>query len=252
MNTFQSSGELKASAREHMFGHYGTAIGAYLIVMFCITFPTLAAAMLTNPGTAAGTVIYYIISFGISVLTGVFVSGNCYLYLKISCGYPVTVSDVFYGFKLCPDKALKIQVWITAVSYIANIPLMIISYQMNHAAQNNILGTAAGLMLPYSLAMIFSYAVSIMLSLIYQQAFYLLHDFPQYSARELLSMSRRLMKGHKGRLFYIYVSFIPLVLLSVLSCGIALLWIAPYVSATQTEFFLDVIKHSDPHKIYAE
>ena len=106
-------------------------------------------------------------------------------------------------------------------------------------------------MLPYSLAMILSYAVSIILSLIYQQAFYLLHDFPQYSARELLTMSRLLMKGHKGRLFYIYVSFLPLVLVSLLSCGIAMLWVAPYMAATQAEFFLDVIKNSDPGKMYS-
>jgi uncharacterized membrane protein len=93
--------------------------------------------------------------------------------------------------------------------------------------------------------------VQILLSLTYQQAFYLLHDFPQYSAGELLRMSRRLMVGHKGRLFYIYVSFIPLILLSLLSFGIALLWVFPYISTTKTEFFLNVIKNSAPEKMYA-
>lgn len=176
---------------------------------------------------------------------GLLVSGNCFLYLKISCGRPVTVGDIFYGFRLCPDKALMIQLWITLISYIANLPMIIIGYQMTSSV------SSLTLMLPYSLAMILSYAVSIILSLIYQQAFYLLHDFPQYSARELLTMSRRLMKGHKGRLFYIYVSFLPLVLVSLLSCGIAMLWVAPYMAATQAEFFLDVIKNSDPGKMYS-
>lgn len=244
MNIFKSSAELKASAKEHMFGHYGTAIGAYFIIMCIIGFPTLMSAMLIDVTTIIGTIIYYVLAFFISVFTGLFTSGHCYLYLKISCGRPVTVGDLFYGFKLCPDKALTIQLWITAISYIANLPVIIIGYQMN-LAHNTV-----KLMLPYSLAVILSYAVSIVLSLIYQQAFYLLHDFPQYSAKELLTMSRKLMAGHKGRLFYIYVSFVPLVLLSLLSCGIAFLWVAPYMAATQTEFFLDVIKNSDPHKMY--
>lgn len=244
MNTFKSSAELKASAKEHMFGHYGTAIGAYFIMMCFIGFLTLMASILLDVSTVIGTVIYYLLAFLISVFAGLFVSGQCYLYLKIICGYPVTAGDIFYGFKLCPDKALIMELWITGITYIANLPMIIIGYQM-HSVHN-----MTKLMLPYSLSMIFSYTVSIMLSLIYQQAFYLLHDFPQYSAKELLTMSRKLMVGHKGRLFYIYVSFIPLILLSLLSCGIALLWIAPYVAATQTEFFLDVVKNSDPNKMY--
>lgn len=244
MNTFKSSAELKASAKEHMLGHYGTAIGAYLI-MTCITGSlTLMSAMLIDITTIIGTVIYYLLAFIISVFSGLFVSGQCYLYLKIICGYRVTAGDIFYGFKLCPDKALRMELWITGIAYIANLPMIVIGYQMN-SLQNT-----TRLMLPYSLAMIFSYAVSIMLSLIYQQAFYLLHDFPQYSAKELLTMSRKLMAGHKGRLFYIYVSFVPLILLGVLSCGIALLWVIPYIAATQTEFFLDVVKNSDPNKMY--
>jgi uncharacterized membrane protein len=122
--------------------------------------------------------------------------------------------------------------------------MSIIGYQMNSEQSSN------ALMLPYSLAVILFYAVSILLSLIYQQAFYLLHDFPQYSAGELLHMSRKLMAGHKGRLFYIYVSFIPLILLSLLSCGIGLLWVSAYMTATRTEFFLNIIRNSAPEKMY--
>jgi uncharacterized membrane protein len=245
MNQFQSSADLKASAREHLFGHYGTAIGANLAIVCILAFLMLAPLFLADTGTITGTVIYYLLSLMISVFGGLFVSGQCYFYLKISCDYPVTVSDIFYGFKLCPGKALTMQLYITVLCYIAQLPMTIIGYLMN-AGDNS-----SALMLPYSLAIILCYAVQILLSLTYQQAFYLLHDFPQYSAGELLRMSRRLMVGHKGRLFYIYVSFIPLILLSLLSFGIALLWVSPYISATKTEFFLNVIKNSAPEKMYA-
>ena len=53
------------------------------------------------------------------------------------------------------------------------------------------------------------------------------------------------MVGHKGRLFYIYVSFLPLLLVAMLSCGIGLLWLIPYMNATQTEFFLDLIQNKN-------
>ena len=52
------------------------------------------------------------------------------------------------------------------------------------------------------------------------------------------------MVHHKGRFFYLCVSFIPLLLLSFLSSGLALLWVLPYMAATEAEFFLDLIRNN--------
>ena len=96
----------------------------------------------------------------------------------------------------------------------------------------------------YGLCMILSGIVALILDLLYAPAFFLMHDFPQYSARELLAMSRKLMAGNKGRLFYLYLSYLPLLLLGILSCGIALLWVFPYLNAALAEFYMDIITHS--------
>ena len=192
--------------------------------------------------TIPGTVIYYAIMFLVSVLTGLFSSGSAYLYLKLICGRPVSVGDLFYGFQLCPDKAIIIQAWITLITYLSSLPQII----LNCLILANITNTDKILryMLPYALSMILSGVVSVMLSLFYAQTYFLLHDFPQYTAKELLQKSRRLMVHHKGRLFYLYVSFLPLMLLGLLSCGLAMLWIIPYMAATEAEFFLDLIQHN--------
>lgn len=258
MNQFKSSAELKASAREHLLGHYGTAIGAYVLLAALLGTVSIAVSLLVNLDTVIGTVIYYAIMFLVSVLTGLFTSGTCYLYLKIICGRPVSVGDLFYGFQLCPDKAIVIQAWITLITYLASLPQIILSCKMNSYVTidqtNQLLSPVAAtsvqtdkilaLMLPYSLSLILSGVVSVMLALFYAQAFYLLHDFPQYTAKELLQKSRRLMVHHKGRLFYLYVSFIPLMLLGFFSFGLALLWVFPYMSATEAAFFLDLIQNN--------
>ncbi|MDE5938046.1 MAG: DUF975 family protein [Lachnospiraceae bacterium] len=241
MNQFKSSAELKASAREHLLGHYGTAIGAFLILGALMGTVTIAVSLLVDLSTIPGTIIYYAIMFLVSILTGLFSSGSAYLYLKLICGRPVSVGDLFYGFQLCPDKAITIQAWITLITYIASLPQIILNYML---LANDHLDKIMKLMLPYALALIFSGAVSVMLSLFYAQTFFLLHDFPQYTAKELLQKSRRLMVHHKGRLFYLYVSFLPLLLLGLLSWGLALLWVIPYMAATEAEFFLDLIKHN--------
>lgn len=242
MNQFKSSSELKASAREHLLGHYGTVIGAFLLMGLILGTATIAVSLVVDLSTIPGTIIYYAIMFLISVLTGLFTSGNAYLYLKVICGRPVSVGDLFYGFQLCPDKAITIQAWITLITYIANLPQIILNYIMmtNFHRMDQVMN----LMLPYALSLILSGVVSVMLGLLYEQAFFLLHDFPQYTAKELLQKSRRLMVHHKGRLFYLYVSFLPLMLLGLLSCGLALLWVIPYMAATEAEFFLDLIQHN--------
>lgn len=61
-------------------------------------------------------------------------------------------------------------------------------------------------------------------------------DHPQMKARESLKISRQIMKGNKGRLFYIYLSFIGLQILCLLSLGIGSLWVYPYQSQTLVIF----------------
>ena len=243
MNQFKSSAELKASAREHLLGHYGTAIGAYVIVACLMGVVTVAVSLIVDIRTVIGTIIYYAIMFLVSVLMGLFTSGSCYLYLKIICGRPVSVGDLFYGFQLCPDKAIVIQAWITLITYVVNLPEIILTYKFTRYAASYQTDKMLSLMLPYALSLILSGVVSVMLDLFYAQTFYLLHDFPQYSAVELLKKSRRLMVHHKGRLFYLYVSFLPQILLGILYLGLALLWILPYMAATEAEFFLDLIRN---------
>lgn len=242
MNSFKSSSELKASAREHLLGHYGTVIGAELILLVFSGAASMCANLLVDITTVIGSIIYYAILFFISILMGLFTSGTCYLYLKLICGRPIGISDLFYGFQFAPDKAIAVQAWLTLLTYVASLPQFILTCKISLAGPN--MEKITALLLPYSLSLIFSGAVSVALSLYYAQTFYLLHDFPQYTAQELLQKSRRLMVHHKGRLFYLYVSFIPLMLLGLFSFGLALLWVVPYMNATQTEFFLDLIRHN--------
>lgn len=242
MNRFKSSAELKASAREHLLGHYGTIIATELIMLALTGSVSLAVSLLVDITTVIGSIIYYAILFFVSILMGLFTSGNCYLYLKLICGRPISVGDLFYGFQLAPDKAITMQAWISLLTYAASLPQIILTYKLSAAGTH--MEKIMPLLLPYSLSLIFSGVVSVVLGLLYAQAFYLLHDFPQYTAKELLKKSRRLMVHHKGRLFYLYVSFLPLMLLGLFSFGLALLWVIPYIAATQAEFFLNLIRNN--------
>ncbi len=236
MNKFKSSAELKALAKEHMFGKYGVAIGATLVIAMITGFISVFSTIFIDTTTIIGVILNFLISFVISVFSGLFTSGEIYFFLKIACGKQVTFRDIFYGFQLFPNKAVSIQLYLVVWTYAAMLPFTILSYLVMQNPSN------AVIMLLYSLSMILYLVVALVISIVYAQVFFLLHDFPDYSAKELLTMSRKIMKGSMGRYFYLMVSFIPLILLGLLSCGIALIWIIPYMNTTHAEFFLDLIR----------
>lgn len=57
---------------------------------------------------------------------------------------------------------------------------------------------------------------------------------------DTITASRHLMIGHKGRLFWLDLTFIGWYLLTALTAGIAYLWVAPYISATKAAFYEDL------------
>ena len=123
MNLHQSSAALKAAAREHMFGRYGSAVGACLLVTFLTGFATVSITSVAgNTNTILGILIHYALLFAVSVFTGLLSSGMAYFYLKIVTGHIAVVNDVFYGFRMYSDKALTIQAWITLCTFIGSLP----------------------------------------------------------------------------------------------------------------------------------
>lgn len=66
---------------------------------------------------------------------------------------------------------------------------------------------------------------------------YILLDKPELSATEAINESRSMMDGHKMELFLLDLSFIGWILLSMLTCGILVLYVTPYMQAAHAEFY---------------
>lgn len=69
---------------------------------------------------------------------------------------------------------------------------------------------------------------------------YILKDNPEVSAKEASSLSDEMMKGHKFDLFYLHLSFIGWIFLSIITCGIGFLWLMPYMLTAMAGFYEDV------------
>lgn len=71
----------------------------------------------------------------------------------------------------------------------------------------------------------------------YRIAFYLMIDNPEIGVSEALKQSKEMMYGYKSKLFCLDLSFIGWGLLCILSFGIGILWLSPYMLTSQTIFY---------------
>ena len=75
------------------------------------------------------------------------------------------------------------------------------------------------------------------LQLTYGLSYFILLDYPQGKPRQVLKASRKMMKGNRGVLFYLYLSFIPLFLLGILSLFIGDVYVLSYFYSTEAAFY---------------
>ncbi|MFC7441952.1 DUF975 family protein [Laceyella putida] len=80
----------------------------------------------------------------------------------------------------------------------------------------------------------------------YSMTYYLINDDPNLSIHQAITKSRQMMDGHKWKYFVLQLSFIGWALLGILTLGIGFLWIAPYMSATSAQFYLNLRNQAEP------
>ena len=240
------SKELKAMARIQLAGKFGTYIGAYaLYFMISGVLSSLLGFFLVGTTTNATMnglpfhsipqmILYFIVSLIISLILSVFALGFNKMFLDGSRGYPVRFDDLFYGFRHHPDRVILLQFLIMLISLVCVAPgyiLILCTVLMELSFPVMI----AGIIL-----LIIGCIAVIYFSLSFSLCMFLLADYDDLSAMQALKESRKLMTGNKWRYFVLQLSFMGLLLLGVLSCYLGLLWILPYMTMTQTNFYRNI------------
>ena len=99
---------LKGKARASLLGHYMPLSSAFLslaILQYIITAPS--GLIQVHP--PFGTILYYAVTFAISIFFGIFQVGITGLFLSNACHQPVYSGGIFSGFWHEPLKAIQIQ-----------------------------------------------------------------------------------------------------------------------------------------------
>lgn len=225
---------LKANARQALIGHYLTLCGAFVTLFFLQYIITIPESLM-QAKPPVGIIFYYLFLFLLKLFFTIFSVGLAGLFLGNACGQPIAQSGLFSGFWHGPAKIMQMSLLPSAIEFIPDCLLSISLIRYLETREQ----LWMNLMLAASF---FSVVLYLLTAVLYSQIYFITLDFPEMSPLECLRYSRHLLKGHRLEFIYLNLSFIPLILLGVLSCGIGLLYVNPYINQTYAFYYLDLVR----------
>ncbi len=253
--------DLKMYARRALKGNWVTVTGAILIIMGIIFL--FAAAMQAilfftlgrdfyamhgahfgagrifwkgtqplRPGMVIAALVLGILCFVYIIILFLAGAGYGRILLDIAAGRKARIRSLFWGFTHKPWKFILISLLFALLTGAAMIPICVLTAAAALTGESRF---AAFFLIFYCaiLLVVFAYA-----ALTFSQFYLILIEDTEKGIFEAFRESFRMMKGNRCRYLVLCLSFFGINLLGVLSCGLASIWIAPYMGCTLVFFYL--------------
>lgn len=233
--------DLKRMARATLSGRFGSVVGimaAYILITFVMNGITtlIANGMVTESAvTDMGAYLKSLlpmlgVNIIVSILLQIFVCGLYKFLLKMARQEDYKFSDFFYGFTHSPDRIIVANLLQFALYFVIMIPVIL---ALIVSMANPSFYFVALVMLCINIIFVIMVAYSFQLSP------FLLMDNDYMGGLQSLAYSMQLMRGNKGRLFLIALSFIGWQILAVCTFGIGQIWVIPYSALTTIFFYME-------------
>ncbi|MEK4873430.1 DUF975 family protein [Bacillus sp. FSL W8-0102] len=203
---------IKREARQALKNHWGFAVLLSIVVFLVYSVvPYLVEVILSGGFTRWATEEQnwpVIVSQILTLLLTPVTVGYSWVFLRLVRKEPVQIKNTFELFsgKLY-WKSLGLTILITIYTFLWSLLLVI---------------------------------PGIIKSFAYSQAYFILKDHPDYSLNQIITESRKMMNGYKWRYFLLQLSFIGWFILSLITLGIGLLWLVPYVYSSLARFYEEI------------
>lgn len=228
----------KACAKQFLSGKWGIAILAMMAAPALNTIGTMAAIKLFPGDSFLAWLLGEAFLFIVSLLSMVISTGYNFMLLNMARGREYRFGNLIYMFKKGSDGVLSAALIMALIDTVLMIPFY---YMVNMTAPAaEIMEAVLEWSQPIMYSALAATVLGVVIKLPFAMAFYILADNPQMKGREALKKSASLMKGHMMQYLVLQISFIPLMFLSILFLYVGLLWVMPYIYATNTIFYMDV------------
>ena len=199
-----SAAEIRAYAREALNGKWGYGIIVWLLAMLINTLVSLPEYLVDDENTFGD-----IWSFISSAVSWCMWFGVMACFLDIARKAHLSYKRLFTGF-----RSLKF-FFKFVITEVLQFIFLICWY---------LLLIVPGIIKYYSYAM----------------TEFILLDHPEYGPLQAITESKKMMYGHRMRLFILGLSFIGWFFLCIITLGIASLWVVPYYGTARAKFYIDL------------
>lgn len=225
--------------------YYAIAFGVLFAIMFVYSTNLMAKGVFESVDTMneyamqmSQSLSMQIISDAASLVIGALLAtmsvGIMYMALKVARGQDITVNDLFFVYRNNPDKVILIYIIQYLVGYVVSIPAIFLA-RFEPAMDQNI-----PLYALYLILFIAGEVLRIIALILFSQSNFIYLDNPNENVLTCIMVSVNTMKKNKWRYFCLSFSFFGLMLLIVLTCGMAALWVMPYMYVTFALFYLQL------------
>lgn len=267
---YKTSKQLKQDAAQALSGKWGIVV----LMMLTMGLISVPFAMLTEIDESF-VWLSYVVSF-LSIILNV---GITSFLMKICCGQKqqAVFSDLFYGFKCHPGKALllylltilymipgaivyAILLVVFMFVFIAGSGMSLSQLLYSDISDAYLVAGIGGFVVVFLLLTILYAIYAYYIQYTYGLVYYLLLDYPDLPTGQIWKRSAQLMKGNRLRRLKLDLSFLPwflgLILGVVIGCFnpilliVVLLLCIPfcfalsiYISTASVEFYLDLVQN---------
>lgn len=226
--------ELKRIARGNLQGNFLELIRAFVFCNLIVSLIEMPFSWMTNEVQfSTQNMIYYGALILITIASVVLTVGQYCLHLRIARTGKLHLGELFYPLMHDANRLIIAEVFLSVIRVIGLAPVIGAFAIIQFYEEMNMYLIALGLAILGCILITF---IEVTFGMIY----FALIDGEELSVREAIKTALKLIKGHKGHFLYMQLSFIGMYLLALLTLGLGILWVQPYVMQTTTLFYLDI------------
>lgn len=187
-------------------------------------------------GNLAGVALFGVVSLLLDLYSTLMGFGYTSYALRMARNEPSGIGNLFDGFQ----RPLRV-LWASILRSIFECLWGLLGILPGAAVM--VIGlvlegdTFAVIMVGYWLMLLGFLAAALVVGLRYRLTNYFILDDPDCTARQAIRRSKETMRGWKMELFTLDLSFFGWVLLGGVTCGVLMVWVGPYMSATEANFY---------------
>ena len=244
----RSLAQIREDSRNALAGNYMLFFLVLIVTGFLTSLANQLISVLAWPFGGTGFVFLLIISllldFLIMILSRMFQAGHYFLSLNIARYNRVSFSDLFLAFRYDAQRALRVCIVLALVDTLCTAPFTVALSNLSHIGAFSIgygknvpvltillllLGGIAGMI-----------ALKVAVSFPLSQALFLYIDHQDYSAAECFANSKSLMRGRIMEYFKLHLSLAGYFALCILSMGLGLIWVLPYLNVIRANYYMSL------------